>query len=112
MGAFNILITNIRCANCNNHYEAKIQFKYGDTWQFEYRLGDKLLWGGNDIGKSDTSNVKVYGILENDHCPLCKEENLNDEFDIIVQDDKIMGIQPLEDIRIYNDAGGNYCVCK
>ena len=38
MGTFNILKTEIACANCNCSFEVKIQFKYGDTWQHPLKL--------------------------------------------------------------------------
>jgi hypothetical protein len=100
MGAFNTLVTDVQCSNCNNTYKGNIQFKYGDTWQFEYKLGDKLKWGGNDIGISGSPKVKVYGILHNDTCPICHQINLNEEFDIYVENDIITSITRWEIMRI------------
>lgn len=101
MGAYNILIANVQCSNCKNTYEAKIQFKYGDTWQLEYRMGDKIKWGGNDIGVPDSEKVKVYGILESDTCPMCDQINLENEFDIYLMTDIITSINKMESINDY-----------
>ena len=49
----------------------EVQFKYGDTWQFDYGLGDELKWGGNDIGDRDFELVVVDGAAD---CPVCKTE--------------------------------------
>jgi hypothetical protein len=49
MGAYNILKFNGICSSCNHEDTVFLQFKYGDTWSYEYKLGDCLKWGGNDI---------------------------------------------------------------
>lgn len=36
-------------------------FKYGDSWQHHYVLGDKLNWGGNDVGEPGHKLVVVVG---------------------------------------------------
>ena len=104
MSSFNVLIANIKCPNCENTYEGRVQFKYGDTWQLEYRIGDKLKWGGNEIGKPSAKKVKVYGILESDTCPVCAGENKNNEFDILVEDGVIVGVSKLINYD-YQDEG-------
>ena len=43
-----------------------VQFKYGDTWQYDYEVGDVLKWGGNDIGVKNAKHVVVYGCAEGD----------------------------------------------
>ena len=95
MGSFNVLVVNVKCANCNEVYEGTIQFKYGHTRQLEYKIGDKLQWGGNDIGKPGEKKVKVYGILESDQCSICGEINTANEFDIFVQDGVLIGVTPM-----------------
>jgi len=108
MGAFNILLTEISCSNCHTKYQGRIQFKFGSTWQNEYYIGDKVKWGGNDIGTPNISKVKVYGILEDEKCPNCKQKNENKEFDIIVEADKISKVKILKDTRDYLANEGNY----
>lgn len=106
MGSFNTLISEVQCPNCNNVYEGRIQFKYGDTWQFIYKLGDKITWGGNDIGIPGSTKVKAYGTLENDTCSICHQNNFNNEFDIYIENDIIMTTQKMRNINDYFSSDG------
>lgn len=112
MGTFNTLVADIECENCGNTFEGKIQFKFGDTWQYVYKIGDKIKWGGNDIGKPGMRNVKVYGILENDTCPNCSEKFGSCEFDIIIECDTIRQVVKMKDIHDYYPQDGNYQVIE
>jgi hypothetical protein len=112
MSAFNVLKANVHCSNCNTFYEASIQFKYGDIWQLKYRVGDKIKWGGNDIGKPNMHKAKVYGILEEDKCKNCGEINSINEFDIYLKDDVIIEVKPMENITEYFSTEGNYFVIE
>ena len=110
MGAFNVLIAEVKCSNCGNKYMGRIQFKYGDTWQLEYSIGDRLKWGGNDIGIPGITTVKVYGILESQSrvCPVCGSVSTKDEIDIYVEKDKIVRISEMENLSDYSANEGNY----
>jgi hypothetical protein len=99
MGFFNELITNVECSNCGNSCEARIQFKFGDTSQLEYKIGDKLAWGGNDVGRPNIKKVKVYGTLPDNECPICHYSN--DEFDIYLEMDVLVKVCKMKDIREY-----------
>lgn len=57
------------CSRCGERGEIRVQFKYGDTQQHHYRLGDTLLWGGNDIGDQAAAEVVVLGTPE--YCGRC-----------------------------------------
>jgi hypothetical protein len=70
MGAFNIIRAKARCPHCAAHVDVKVQFKYGDTWQYEYGLGDSLRWGGNDNGEPGKRSVVVSGVADGP-CPAC-----------------------------------------
>jgi len=112
LGAFNILKVSLQCESCRHTYPANIQFKFGHTWQIEYEVGDRVKWGGNDIGFANTPYVKVYGIAESSVCPSCQKAN-NDEFDMIVKNDLIVGLETLEDINRYlSTRDGNYFVVE
>jgi hypothetical protein len=41
-----------------------LQFKFGHSRLIDYRLGDKLAWGGNDNGEPGKKKVIVEGIEE------------------------------------------------
>jgi hypothetical protein len=47
-----------------------VQFKYGNTWQLHYKVGEELQWGGNDVGEQGRSDVVVDGIVET-QCSNC-----------------------------------------
>ena len=108
MSAFNILKADCECSNCKKFYKGTIQFKYGDTWQYEYQIGDQLKWGGNDIGLNSARKVKIYGVLENNICTICNQENDNNEFDIFIQKNTIERLETLANFRDYAEME---CVC-
>lgn len=110
MGAYNTLTTDICCQNCHRMYNAKVQFKFGDTWQFEYKVGDKIVRGGNDIGMKDLPKVKVYGVVEAAACPYCGYFN-EEEYDINIEKDVIKSVTPMSNLQDYNnDEDGNFFV--
>jgi len=90
MGAFNILEGIVECPVCKKTGEFAIQFKYGDTWQHLYHLGDELRWGGNEIGRS-SARVKIEGLAEK--CPNCKTQWI--EMDIISDENILRDIIPV-----------------
>lgn len=110
MGFFNELITKVECSNCNKFYEVRIQFKFGATRQLEYRVGDKIIWGFNEVGKSDIVKVKVYGTLGDEECPICHNSNQNNEFDIYLEKDIITGIKKMQNIEDFFLNEGHYKV--
>ncbi len=110
MGSLNILCATVKCSSCKSIYPTKIQFKFGNTWHFHYNLGDKVSWGGNDIGIENLSNVKVYGILEDTICPVCGRVNEDDEFDIFFEEDVIKRVQILSEPRDYINGEGDFSI--
>jgi len=108
MSAFNILRAKIKCPNCNVEYTGYLQFKFGDTWLLEYNIGDKIKWGGNDIGRPGLAEVRVYGILEDNTCPNCRKNNPQEEYDIIVLKDVIDHINIIHDINDYLTDDANF----
>jgi len=110
MGSYNTLITDIKCSNCNASFEGKIQFRYGNTVQLKYRIGDKVEWGGNQIGHPNERKVKVYGILESEQCPVCGKENENNEFDIFVENRVLVSVSVMQ--KYDYEGEGNYMVLE
>lgn len=110
MSSFNILIAEITCPSCRKNCEVKIQFKYGNTWQLIYKLGDLITWGGNDIGNPNYDRIKVYGIIESPTCPFCMKSVIPEEYDILVIKNKITRISPLSEIRDYLNGNGEYVI--
>lgn len=108
MGFFNVLVTNCQCNNCGNVYDARIQFKFGATRQLEYKIGNRLCWGYNEVGEPGLAAVKVYGILENDECSICHSKGQNEEFDIYLEDDVIVRIDKMESAEDFFQNEGCY----
>jgi hypothetical protein len=112
MSAFNILQTELVCNSCNRPYPLSLQFKFGDTWQFHYQVGDKIKWGGNDIGVPRPLTAKVYGLAESSVCPFCGYQN-EEEYDITVKDGTIIDINPMESYQQYlSNNDGNYFILQ
>jgi hypothetical protein len=72
MGAYNEVKASANCPNCGNTVTVDVQFKYGNTNGFRYNIGDRLNWGGNDIGVRGVQEVNVEG--EAVLCPICGYE--------------------------------------
>jgi predicted RNA-binding Zn-ribbon protein involved in translation (DUF1610 family) len=87
MGAFNT-VTLSNCPSCGHDVRFVIQFKFGDTYQRAYSVGDELKWGGNDIGPSNTSHVVVDGVAETP-CPSCGSE----DFYLHVERDRLVKVE-------------------
>lgn len=92
MSAFNVVTLDRDeiCPNCTNSIRRRVQFKYGDTWQYDYLIGDRIRWGGNDVGKR-AHKVKVLGQPED--CPVCDFEGPG-VYDVIICDDVIKQVTP------------------
>lgn len=91
MGAFNTVIAEAVCPSCGKPANFEIQFKYGDTWQHSYSIGDPLRWGGNDIGTPGRKKVKVESI--GGPCPHCRVDGI--EFDVMIENDIIDRVVPV-----------------
>lgn len=88
MGAFNTLKVVSPCLSCQQVVELNIQFKYGDVWQHSYSIGERLKWGGNDIGVPEARRVVVDGAGE--QCPKCGYEG---DYYIILEQDKLSSFE-------------------
>lgn len=110
IGAYNILKMNINCKYCNALSVVNIQFKFADTWQHQYRIGEKVMWGGADIGIPGLDKVNVYGVSELDKCPTCGHP-LPYEYDILIEDDIIKQVKPINNLGDHNTNDGNYIIC-
>ncbi|MBX3255087.1 MAG: hypothetical protein KF862_13170 [Chitinophagaceae bacterium] len=90
MSAFNTVKLIWKDPEFQRIYNIQVQFKYGDVWQHEYKVGDFLKWGANDLGDPSSKKVVVEGILEGDKL----EENMPDLFDIIIENNQIKAVLP------------------
>ncbi len=109
MGMFNTLFAEITCENCHHRQVEQIQFKFADTWLFEYRIGDRLQWGGNDKGRPGLSMVKVLGCLVAKCCTVCRHPYHYD-YDIIISHDIIKSINKATSIADYLAIEDDWCI--
>jgi predicted RNA-binding Zn-ribbon protein involved in translation (DUF1610 family) len=110
MSAFNTVVLPAveRCPRCGSVIRRRVQFKYGDTWQHDYAVGDHIIWGGNDVGVR-AALVRALGHPED--CPVCGYD-FGGVFDVIVRDGVIGEIVP-GDTRPYIEAGhASYLVAE
>ena len=89
VSGFNILVAKAECPNCRRNVELRVQFKYGDTRQYDYMPGQLLLWGGNDVGEPGHRLVVVDGAGE--PCPACSSAA---DFEVWVEDDHVIRLKP------------------
>lgn len=95
MSAYNIVIVRQYCHDTGKAVEVGVQFKYGDTWQHKFRVGDTILWGGNDVGVLGAKRVVIDGIGE--PCPACGFGEGPDQdagYEVWVSNDVITCVQP------------------
>jgi len=93
MGLFNTLLDHTEaCPFCGCVQVWNVQFKYANCWQYEYRIGDTLKWGGNESGINTNGKVVIEGIAEND-CLNCHAEEVYAE--IFVEENKLKSVRLL-----------------
>lgn len=93
MGAFNVLRCVSPCPACRETTDFEIQFKYGEMWLYEYRIGDELRWSARkriNIGKPEYRRVVVDGA--GNPCKRCGTTEIN--FDIFIEFGKIVSVAP------------------
>jgi Zn ribbon nucleic-acid-binding protein len=90
MGAYNELIAEVKCPRCNSKSDISIQYKYADTWQYTYKIGDLIRWGGNDHGEGTVDHALALGLAD---CPKCDAEL---ELEISIERDVIISANVLE----------------
>jgi hypothetical protein len=90
MGAFNTVTVDQKCNRCGQNTTIKVQFKYGDVWQHQYRIGDVIRWYKNNIGKPGYKHVVADAISE--ECPNCGNSNQN--YEVWLENDRIVKVIP------------------
>jgi hypothetical protein len=91
VGAYNVVVAAREnpCLRCGCT-RTRVQFTFADTWQYEYQVGDRLAWGGNDKGQRGLREIRLHGYPED--CPDCGLEAGGD-FIILIQDDAITEVR-------------------
>ena len=89
MSAYKTLHAVIECPACGNRSEQVLQFKFGETRQHKYAIGDKLRWGHNNVGRPGLTRVEVSAVTE--ACPVCNTSG--QDFVVTIEDDTITGVE-------------------
>lgn len=109
MSAFNTVACVAQCPHCNKQAGFVVQFKYGETWQYEYSVGDKLIWSDkprHNIGKPGFRRVVVDGV--GGPCKCCGCEEL--DFDILIDHGCIAAVKIHSVENDYSSFGDTYIV--
>lgn len=96
MGAFNVVTavdSELPCERCGD-LRIRVQFKFADCWAHEYQIGDRLTWGGNDVGVRGLPSVTVLGEAES--CATCGLD-LEREYAVEIVDDVLGSAQTFVD---------------
>jgi hypothetical protein len=88
MGAYNFVKSLQQCPNCGHTSEFSIQFKYGEVWQYEYVVGDRIVWGKVNVGAKNYKTVVVDGVGE--ECPICRA--FGQDFEVWIEKSKIIRV--------------------
>ena len=94
MGAFNTIKSEVNCPFCGHRQSWTVQFKYGNCWQFEYKIGDKLRWGGNKKGSNVGGKVRTEGIAE-EECQRCERGSITGV--VYLSDNIIVSVELLKE---------------
>lgn len=89
MGAYNTLVgIKQTCSSCSSKERLTLQFKYGETWQHQYVVGDKLFGGSNNVGNPNFRLVVIDAVSEG--CPKC---GFVEVFIVVVEDNRIQSVE-------------------
>lgn len=100
MSMYNTVTTKAACPFCGQKNMFCIQFKYGDCWLHEYKLGDVLIWDRNNIGLPGVHKVSVEA--NGGPCPNCGRDFM---CNLIIESDQITELIPLAQDLFFTDPG-------
>ena len=105
MGSYNRLKIQINCPQCKKKIDGTLQFRFGDIWFYEYKIGDNIKSNG---ASEELSDYLVYCILEDSICPYC-QSLLSEEYDMLVEKGRIVYVSLMKDYSMYlKENEGNY----
>jgi len=71
MVRYNTLIMESYCPNCHEKTTLKIQFQYGEVWDYIYFFGDEIKWGSEESETKGKKLIVLDGYAET--CEACDE---------------------------------------
>lgn len=101
MGGYNTLIVESVCPCCCERVTLKIQFRYGEVWDYTYFIGDELRWGDENAGTRGKKLVVLDGVAES--CEVCDEAP---DYLIFVENDVIRAVRQNQgEYQFFGDDG-------
>jgi hypothetical protein len=101
-----LLVDDDECPHCHSMIRRTIQFAYGDTRLVDYRLGQCLQWGGNDVGERGHRRVRVSGFAES--CAVCGEAT-DTLYEVVIERDCLTSVQAVgtsdQELALFGPAG-------
>lgn len=97
------------CPRCGSKIQRPVQFKYGDTWQHRFLIGDRIGWGGNDVGEPGHELIVVVGYPG--ECPVCGHVP-SGTYDVLIRRDVIEEVRPSDGTYDYAGTGQGYFVVE
>lgn len=88
MGIYNTLIVESICPGCLERTALKIQFRYGEVWDYTYFLDDEIRWGSDNTGVPGSKMVVLDGVAE--ACEICEEAS---DYLIFIENDVIRSVR-------------------
>jgi len=88
MFRYNTLIVESVCPSCFERTTIKIQFQYGEVWDYIYYINDEIKWGNCDEDMRGKKLVVLDGAGE--ECEACNEAA---DYLIFVENDVIMSVR-------------------
>lgn len=107
MGAYNSLSLSMKCTVCNQKVDMTIQFKYGEVWQHNFKIGDTIIWGRRNSGIKGCRKVVLDGISE--ACPNCGREN---DVLIMLENDVLTKVMPNNNEFDFSSSDGYYLILE
>ena len=106
MGAYNTLVVKSKCANCGEDTILKIQFKYGELWNYSYSLNDEIKFKEDEL-KGVDKLVVLDGFAE--ECEYCGQYV---NYLIFVEDGIIKSFKKNDGEYDFSDSDGYYLILK
>lgn len=83
-----------------------VQFKYGEVWQHEYKIGESIKWGDNNTGIEGAEKVVVYGMSE-----PSTEQQSGKEYEILIVHNRIVDVSSISEGRDFS-GDRNYIIVE
>jgi len=84
MYRYNTLIAETYCPCCHEKITLKVQFHYGEVWDYIYNVNDELRWG-NGCGEIPEAGLVVIDAVS-EECEVCDE---SEDYLIFVENNTI-----------------------